>query len=98
MNKFTALENIATFLQERTGSVLATWKGKLTAKEQRALFGAFIGKGQIVIDGEQETVQHFVKVCHWNGQDADSTFTARWHMINEEVARLEAWANGTEGT
>lgn len=91
MNKFTAIENIAAFLQETKGSVLATWKGKLTAKEQRAMFGVFLGKGDIVIDGEQETIQHLRKVCHWAGQDSDPTFTAKWDKINEEVARLAQW-------
>ena len=63
----------------------------MTAKEQRALFGAFLGKGEIVICGEDETIKHYVKVCHWNGQDADTTFNTKWGNINQEVARLAQW-------
>jgi hypothetical protein len=92
MNKFDIVANIAHFLQERKGSPLASWSGKLTAKEQRALFGAFLGKGTIRIDGEYETVEHFVKVGF--GQDYDVTFTANWSNIDAEVERLAEWAKG----
>lgn len=78
MDKFTAVANLANFLMEQKGSVLASWSGKMTAKQQRELFGVFMGKGTIVIDGEQETIQHLRKVCHWNGQDSDPTFYAKW--------------------
>lgn len=81
MDKFTAVANLANFLMEKEGSVLATWSGKMPAKQQRELFGVFMGKGTIVINGENETIQHLVKVCHWNGQDADPTFYAEWINI-----------------
>lgn len=55
--------NVAFFLQEKTGSVLGQWKGKMSAIEQRSLMGRFLGKGNIVIDGEQETVCNRVKVA-----------------------------------
>lgn len=85
MDKFTAVANLAHFLMENKGSVLATWSGKMPAKQQRELFGAFIGKGLIVINGEQETIEHLKKVCHWNGQDSDPTFYAKWVGIQEHV-------------
>lgn len=61
--------NVAFFLQEKTGSVLGQWKGKMKAVEQRNLFGRFIGKGTIVIDGAAETICNRVIVCF--GHDWD---------------------------
>jgi hypothetical protein len=43
----------------------------MSAQEQRALFGAYFGKGQLIIDGTTETVQHVIKVCF--GLDYDVT-------------------------
>jgi hypothetical protein len=76
MNKFTAIENITAFLMETKGSVLATWKGKLTAKQQREMFGCFIGKGEITIDGQHEIIKHSVKVGF--GQDYEYTTDCTW--------------------
>ena len=77
MTKFEAAENIAFFLLEKTGSVLGYWYGKLSAKEQRALFGQFIGKGNIVIDGEREEIFNRVKVCF--GLDYDDRNYRKWN-------------------
>lgn len=71
--------NLAFFLLEKCGSVLATWKGRMTAAEQRALFGQFIGKGRIIIDGEAETVCNRVKVCF--GQDWDDRNEISWKAL-----------------
>ena len=90
MNKFTAVANIAAFLMEQKGSVLASWIGKMSAKQQREMFGVYMGKGLIVIDGEREIIQHLVKVCHWNGQDSDPTFYAKWSDIQEHAAEIGA--------
>lgn len=68
--------NLALFLVEKTGSVLKTWKGKLTAAEQRNLFGRNIGKGTIVINGEEETIANRVVVCF--GHDYDDRNVTRW--------------------
>lgn len=87
MTKHEAVTNLAFFLLERTGNVCGEWSGKLSAKEQRALFGAFLGKGQIVIDGVAETVKHIISVCF--GMDYNITFESRWHLINETVTRAQ---------
>lgn len=55
--------NLAFFLLERTGSIYGIWRSRMTAKEQRDLFGRFIGKGKIIINGEDETITNRVKVC-----------------------------------
>ena len=77
--------NLALFLTERTGSCLNTWSGKLTAAEQRALFGRYIGKGKIWIDGANETVEHHVKVCF--GADTDCTFSSAWRDMRAQPAK-----------
>lgn len=71
--------NLAIFLMEKTGSVLTTWAGRMTADEQRALFGRFIGKGKLVIDGSAETVEHYRKVCF--GLDSECTATLNWRTL-----------------
>jgi hypothetical protein len=77
MNDYAA--NLAIFLTERTGSCFKTWSGKLTATEQRALFGKFLGKGKIWIDGTEETIEHHAKVCF--GLDTDCTFSRKWGAL-----------------
>lgn len=71
--------NLAFFLLEKTGSIFGTWAGKLPATEQRMLFGQRIGKGTIVIDGNQETVCNRVKVCF--GLDYDDRNYVKWHSL-----------------
>lgn len=68
--------NTALFLLDQTNSVLARWEGKLTAAEQRKLFGRYLGRGTIVIDGTAETVHNRVKVCF--GLDYDDRNVTRW--------------------
>jgi len=59
--------NLAFFLLEQTGSIIGQWSGKMSAAQQRELMGRFIGKGKIIINGNDETVRNRVKVCF--GQD-----------------------------
>ena len=68
---YTKAEAIATFLIEQKGSVLASWAGKLSKKDQLNIFGRYFGKGTIAINGENETVTHIIKVAF--GQDASWT-------------------------
>lgn len=85
MNKFEAVANLASFLMEQKGSVLATWRGRLSAKQQRELFGMFLGKGNITIDGTKETIQHTVKTGF--GADWEHTYEGTFNTLN---ARAEA--------
>ena len=75
----TNATNLAFFLLEKTNSVCGVWKGKMTAANQRALFGKFFGKGTIIIDGEDETVEHYVKVCF--GHDYNTTHLVKWNNL-----------------
>jgi hypothetical protein len=60
---------VAMFLQEAAGSIFGRFEARMTAADQRALFGKFLGKGVICIDGKAETVSMRVKVCF--GLDCD---------------------------
>jgi hypothetical protein len=71
--------NLAIFLTEKTGSCLNTWAGKMKAAEQRALFGRYIGKGEVVIDGTNETIANRVKVCF--GLDSDDRNVTSWKSL-----------------
>lgn len=71
--------NLALFLIEKTGSIFGVWQGKLTAAEQRALIGRYIGKGKIVIDGEREEVLNRVRVCF--GHDWDDRNVTKWAAL-----------------
>lgn len=70
---------MAFFLQEETGSVLGTWRGRMSAEDQRALFGRFIGRGLLVVSGEFETVSMYVSVCF--GTDASCEICQPWAAI-----------------
>ncbi len=71
--------NLAIHLIEQTGSIFGRTEAKMSAADQRKLFGRFIGKGTIVIDGERETVSNRVQVCF--GQDYDYRNTTSWKTL-----------------
>jgi hypothetical protein len=73
---YEIVTTLAHFLLSNTGSVCGCYIGTMKAKDQRALFGQFIGKGRIIIDGSDETVKHVIKVCF--GLDYDVTFNRKW--------------------
>jgi len=68
--------NLAIFLLTNRGSIFAGWTGHMPAKDQRKLFGRFLGKGKIYIDGSDERLEHWVQVCF--GLDSDCTKRLRW--------------------
>lgn len=70
---------LALFLLEKTGSIWGLWRGKMTAAEQRALFGRFIGKGDIRINGTEETISMRRKVCF--GLDYEEVNVTRWAIL-----------------
>lgn len=75
---------VTLFLLEYTGSIWGTFKGTMSKKEQLELFGRYIGKGQIVIDGLHETVCNRVKVCF--GMDYDDRNCTRFvEFSNQKV-------------
>lgn len=79
MDKWTKIENLTMFLVRKTGSSLGCFIGRMPAKEQRELFGEFLGKGKIIIDGARETLVHSRKVCF--GLDHEETFDKHWRDL-----------------
>ena len=71
--------SLAFFLLEQTGSTLGKWKGTMPAKAQRELFGQFLGKGMLVIDGSDESLRHIRKVGF--GLDYDVTADLKWAAL-----------------
>jgi hypothetical protein len=68
--------NLALFLLDKTGSIWGKWEGRLTAAEQRALLGRFLGKGWLRVDGGAERVTHTIKVAY--GMDWDTNADLTW--------------------
>jgi len=71
--------NLALFLLEKTGSIFKRWDGRMSAADQRALFGRNLGRGTIVIDGTSETVACRVSVCF--GLDYDYRNVNKWSAL-----------------
>lgn len=73
--------NLALFLVEKTGSCFGEWCVRaMPAADQRALFGRFLGKGRIYIDGARETLEHSRKVCF--GHDYDVNHSLSWRDLS----------------
>ena len=79
IDKYAAASNMAVFLLEKTGSVCGQWQGTMPAAQQRSLFGRFLGKGKLTIDGASEVLRHTVKVCF--GLDYEHTFDKNWSQL-----------------
>jgi len=77
--RWERIARVTFFVLEKTGSVFGTWRGRMSAKDQRALFGQFLGKGLIAINGEKETIKHTRKVCF--GLDFDTTHDIAWRDL-----------------
>lgn len=71
--------NLAMFLLAETNTVCGLWRGRMTAIEQRILFGRYLGKGMLVIDGANERVKMIVKVCF--GLDHDTRHDIAWRDL-----------------
>ena len=71
--------NLAFCLLERTGSIFGRIAIRLTAAEQRELFGRYLGKGRIVIDGSQETIANRVQIAF--GADYEDRSTTAWSAL-----------------
>lgn len=70
---------LALFLLEQTGSIWGRYRSHMPAKQQRELFGRFLGKGQIVIDGDEESICMKRRVCF--GTDWDEVGYTKWAAL-----------------
>lgn len=76
--------NLALFLTLNEGSCYRHWRGHMRAADQRTLFGEFLGKGRILIDGDSEMLFHTRKVCF--GLDSDVTHRIPWRDLTYPLA------------
>ena len=76
MSKDDIVINLAFFLLENTGNVCGIYKGRMSAIEQRELFGCFLGKGKIIINGNDETICCRIKIAF--GSDYEDRYSMRW--------------------
>ena len=88
MNNDDYATNLAFFLLDNTGSIYGRWKGNLPAKKQRDLFGRFLGKGTVVINGATERVIHSRKVCF--GLDYEVTADLKWADLDKSLEPLNS--------
>jgi hypothetical protein len=84
--------NLAIFLLENTGSIFGVWQGNMKAADQRALFGRFLGKAWLTIDGENELVRHTRTVCF--GLDHEVTHRLTWADIEAKPSDF-VWSTAT---
>lgn len=70
---------LALFLLAQTGSIWGRYRAPMPAKQQRALFGRFLGKGNIIIDGTDESVSMKRRVCF--GTDWEEVGYTKWGAL-----------------
>lgn len=83
-SKYDIAANMALFLATNGKSIYSTWAGNMKAADQRAIFGAFLGKGTIYIDGENDAVFCMVTVCF--GTDSEAS-------VGLKIQDRQAWRN-----
>jgi hypothetical protein len=85
--------NLAMFLLENTGSIFGKWSGRMPAKDQRKIFGRFMGKGLLHINGECETIKMSVSVCFGLDWDVrESIIWAELAPVTPQAIRVGASA------
>ena len=70
---------LALVLMELTGTTNGYVESRMTANEQRAIFGRVLGKGVIKIDGAACEISMRVKVCF--GTDYDIRNITHWRDL-----------------
>lgn len=94
--------NLALFMTANGKSIYGTWSvGHMRATDQRRIFGAFLGKGRIFIDGGEDSVSHHVSVCFgtdtsierkFSASSAGESFINTWKLSdNSPKGEIPAW-------
>jgi len=69
----TIAANLAMFLHERTGSIYTSWRGTMSAKLQRKLFGEYrFGKREIRLNGVTEQLHAVRTLCFGNDFECET--------------------------
>lgn len=85
-----AAGNMAIFLLNETGSIFGKWCGRLSAADQRQLFGRVVGKGILIVDGNAEEVHHEKTVCF--GTMIDRVLTLTWRELSSAMLNAKGAA------
>jgi len=70
---------LGLFLTLNAGSCFGRWSGYMPARDQRALFGRYLGKGRLTINGADERLLMTVTVCF--GTDTDCREDIPWRDL-----------------
>jgi len=70
------IESMSALVIARCDSPWGRVTLKMNKAEQVAMFGQYMGRGTIIVDGEAEEVRHVVSCCF--GQDYEVTKTVKW--------------------
>ena len=62
MTNMQIAENVRDHMEAQDGCEY-TWTGKMTAAQQREMFGQYLGKGTILIDYREGEIDHIVRTC-----------------------------------
>jgi len=80
IDKLAAIANMRNHVILVTGNINAVWQGRLTAAQQRDMYGMYLGKGLITIDTRERLLVHTVRVGFDGGEIAD-TYVERWDNL-----------------
>lgn len=83
----TIAANLALFLKANGESVTSDWGGRMRAADQRRLFGAFLGKGTVVVDGGRDQVRHVKTVCFGTDVHTTATIDLRARLAKTDGSR-----------
>jgi len=73
---------LALFLLDRTGSIFGAVKiDGMKKEEQVHLFGRYLGRGRIEIDGEQEFVGMTTSLCFGMDRDYKAGTCFHWRQL-----------------
>lgn len=81
ISKYDVGFNLANFLLDKTGSIFGIWNDHMLKKDQLNLFGMYLGKGNIYINGATERISHTVSRCF--GTDFETTFSKMWNELDK---------------
>jgi hypothetical protein len=71
--------SLAFYLTRATGTPCGRAKVRMPAAAQRQLFGRYLGRGLLIIDGSTETIEHVIKRCF--GLDHEVTARIPWRAL-----------------
>lgn len=103
-NRYDVAANIAHVLMANGAGIFDTITGNISAKDQRRVFGLFLGKGKLIIDGQKDTVCATYQTAFGGDQERSVWMECQRGMVGRnfysatgqskrelEVEAAEAW-------